>query len=167
MSGPELSLDPTRLDPEALPPATYHKVVGPALQVAAEVAAARGDPTLHADMPAMLALVELVTALAERWCAEHADEPGSEPLAGAAAAACVMVMQQAKLPETAIGQCLAALETAYAQLAAHAVTAPATPMVNAAWQAFEAGERGLAVGHLKRAAECIVAAIEAWQARVH
>lgn len=162
------ALHPRQLDPDALDPAAYHTVVGPSLQVAAEVAAARGDPTLHADMPAMLALIDLVSRLAEYWRTTHADDDRTgELLDGAPSAACVMVLQEAEMPPDAVGQCLAALETAYAQLAEHEVTEVANASVERAWQALQHDNRDAALAQLKQAAQQIVAAIEAWQAQVH
>ena len=118
------------LAPESIDSDTYYAVVGPALQAAAEIAAERGDPTLAADMPAMLALIELVGYLTAQYHDQnHAEDEAEDWLHGAPAAACVMVMQEAKLEQAAIGQCLAALEAAYAQLAEHQVTAPAVELI--------------------------------------
>lgn len=189
MAQPDDNLDPPRLDPgaldpEALDPRAYHAVVGPALKACADAAAARGDPTLHADMPAMLALIDMVRALARRWCAAHADEKRSAALLEAApAAACVMVLHEARLGDQAVGQCLAALETAYAQLLAHGVTAAAAPAIDEAWAALndgpednledgtddsvDDGARARAEDALARAAQHIIAAVEAWQGQRH
>jgi len=168
----ERHLDPAWLrdDPTGgLPHEAYHTTVGPALKVCADVAAKRGDPTLHGDMPSMLALIDLVNRLADHYRNDHPDEDDrhGEVLDGAAAAACVMVFQEAKLPADAIGQCLAALETAYAQLVEHEVTAEAEPLAAIAWQQFRDDDREAAVASLERAAQRVVAAIDAWQARVH
>lgn len=168
--------DSTRLDPEALAeeglsaldPQAYHAVVGPPLQVCAEVAAQRGDPTLHADMPAMLALIDLIARLADLYADTHGEAaPDRDVLDAAPAAACVMVLQEAKLDADAVGQCLAALETAYAQLAEHDVTQVARPQVAMAWEQLYDGDRDGALVSLKQAAQHIVAAIEAWQAKIH
>lgn len=162
------NLDPEQLDPDAMDPATYHTVVGPSLQVTAELAAARGDPTLHADMPAMLALIDLVARLAHHWRETHgADQRQDEVLDGAPAAACVMVLQEAGLGPDAIGQCLAALQAGYAQLAEHGVTEVATPLIDRAWEALQDERRDAALTDLDQAARRIVSAIEAWQAKVH
>lgn len=159
-------LDPRALDPEALDPKAYHAIVGPALQTAAEVAADRGDPTLAADMPAMLALIDLITCLA----GDYDGRTGyalDDLVNGAPAAACVMVMQEAKLGEEAIGQCLAALEAAYAQLAEHGVTAPARELISQGGRRLRQGERAAGLAYLKQATQKIVAAIEDWQKKVH
>lgn len=161
-------LDPETLDPEALDPAVYHTIVGPVLQVAADAAAKRGDPTLHADMPAMLALVDIVTRLAdlymETWPDSGAD---TEMLQGAPAAACVMVLQEAGLEAQAIGQCLAALETAYTQVHENNVIDDARPHVAMAWEHLADGQQEQARECLTRAAQTIIAAIEDWQVQVH
>lgn len=147
-------------------PAVYHAVVGPPLQVAAEVAATRGDPTLHADMAAMLALIDLVSRLSDHWRDKHPANTG-DGLNDAPAAACVMVLQEAKLPPDTIGQCLAALESAYATLLGDGVTNVAQQSVDRAWQALGNNKREDAIEHLKQGAQQIIAAIEAWQAKRH
>lgn len=162
------SLDPQGLDPDALDPDTYHMVVGPPLQVAAEIAAARGDPTLHGDMPAMLALIDLVSRLAEYWRAEHGTENQTDdPLADAPTAACVMVLQEAEMPPGTIGQCLAALESAYGSLLDEGVTDVAATAVERAWRALVNDHRDTAVEQLKQGGQQVVGAIEAWQAQLH
>jgi len=165
---PTRRLDPENLSPEAMDADAYHRVVGPALQVAAEVAAKRGHPTLHDDMAAMLALVEMVTRMADLY-AEHypnADVP-KQMLDNAATGACVMVFQQAKLPADAIGQCLAALETAYRQLHEQDVIDEARPFIAMAWSHFEDGQRDEAKHCLTQSTQRAIAAIEAWQTQVH
>lgn len=161
-------LDPEHLNPEAMEAEAYHRVVGPALQVAAEVAAKRGHPTLHDDMPAMLALVEMVTRLADLYAAYYPNadvEPGM--LDNAATGACVMVFQEAKLPADAIGQCLAALETAYQQLHEQEVIDEARPFIAMAWEHFQDDQRTEAKHCLTQSAQRTIAAIEAWQTQVH
>jgi len=156
------------LAPESIDSDTYYAVVGPALQAAAEIAAERGDPTLAADMPAMLALIELVGYLTAQYHDQnHAEDEAEDWLHGAPAAACVMVMQEAKLEQAAIGQCLAALEAAYAQLAEHQVTAPAVELILRGGLQLQAGERKLAIGTLKQATRIVVKAIEAWRESTH
>lgn len=165
---PKVTLDPKSQDPEALDPPIYHAVVGPPLQAAADVAAARGDPTLHADMPAMLALIDLITRFGGYWRAEnHYDDKIDELLTGAAASACVMVLQEAKMPPDNIGQCLGALESAYDSLLDDDVTDIAKNSADHAWQALKTDNRELAAAQLKQATQQIVAAIEVWQAQVH
>lgn len=161
-------LDPEQLDPQALDPETYHRVVGPALEVAADIAAKRGHPTLHDDMPAMLALVEMITRLADLFAEHHPDaERDTALLDNAATGACVMVFQEAKMPAESIGQCLAALETAYGQLYEHGVIDDARPFIAMAWEHLEDDQREEAKGCLKQASERTIAAIEAWQTQVH
>lgn len=167
-SDPARRLDPENLDAEAMDPDIYHIVVGPALQVAAEVAAKRGHPTLHDDMPAMLALVETVTRLADLYADNHPEHAGeAKMLENAATGACVMVFQQAEMPADAIGQCLAALETAYRQLHQHQVLEDARPFIAMGWSHLEDGEREPARGCLEQAATTMIAAVEAWQTQVH
>lgn len=160
MSSPQQQL------PDAIDADTYHAVVGPALQAAAEIAAERGDPTLAADMPAMLALIELVSGLSAQYSDAESDNP-QDWLHGAPAAACVMVMQEARLEQAAIGQCLAALEAAYSQLAEHEVTTAAQELIYRAGLQLQAGERKQAQATLKQATRSVVGAIEAWRESSH
>ncbi|MAS10442.1 hypothetical protein J7355_08365 [Endozoicomonas sp. G2_2] len=162
------ALDPEKLDPEALDPKTYHRVIGPALKAAADIAAKRGHPTLHDDMPAMLALVDMVTRLTDLFIEHYPKAARDEPmLENAATGACVMVFQQAKMPADAIGQCLAALETAYRQLYEHDVIDDARPFIAMAWEHLDDDQRDEAAQCLQQASERVIAAIEAWQTQVH
>lgn len=161
-------LDPETLDPDALDPGVYHSIVGPALQVTAETAAKRGDPTLHADMPAMLALVDIVTRLADLYADTYPDSgPDHAVLAGAPGAACVMVLQEAGLDSRAIGQCLAALKTAYTQIYEHDLMDGARPHVAMAWEQLTDDQPEQARASLAQGVQAIIAAIEDWQAQVH
>jgi len=161
-------LDPEQLDPDAMDTETYHAVVGPALQVAAEVAAKRGHPTLHDDMPAMLALVEMITRLADQFrdaYPERSTQP--DTLDNAATGACVMVFQEARMPADAVGQCLAALETAYRQLHEQEVLESARPFIAMAWSHIDDDDRVGARHCLEQATRHVIAAIEDWQAQTH
>ncbi|MDA3919605.1 MAG: hypothetical protein PF501_02810 [Salinisphaera sp.] len=161
-------LDPENLDPQALQPHAYHRTVGPALQVAAEVAAKRGHRRLYDDMPAMLALVEIVTRLSDLYAEHHGDTDASESmLDSAATGACVMVFQEAELPVDSIGQLLAALETAYRQLHEQAVIDDARPFIAMAWAHLDDDEREEGRHCLTQACQNIIVAIESWQEPVH
>lgn len=144
----------------------YHNIVGPALKAAADVAADRGDPTLAADMPCMLALIDMVSGLTNDYDA-HAGTTHADDIRQITAAACVMVMQEAGLEEAAIGQCLAALETAYKQLLRQAVTQDAGELVDNGGEFLRSGDREAGQAYLKQATQRIVAAIETWRERVH
>src|SRR5699024_7015891 len=158
---------PDPLDPAFLDPAVYHVVVGPALQVAAEVAAKRGDPTLHADMPAMLALIDLITHLAYLYTQTYPERPTDRAkLDEASAAACVMVLQEAEMEPFAIEQCLQALQAAYKQLYEHEVVEQARPFIAHAWEHLVDDQREQARACLTMAANTIIAAIENWREQV-
>lgn len=161
-------LDPEHLDPDALSPHAYHRIVGPALQVAAEVAAKRGHRQLFDDMPAMLALIEMVTRLADLYV-EHYPEVDTPQtiIDGAPTGACVMVFQEAELPADAIGQLLAALETAYRQLHEQAVIDDARPFIAMAWSHLDEDDRAEGKHCLTQACQNAIAAIENWQEQVH
>lgn len=161
-------LDPDNLDPEALQPHAYHRIVGPALQVAAEVAAKRGHKRLFDDMPAMLGLIEMVTRLADLYVDHYPDTVAHQAiLDSAATGACVMVFQEAELPADAIGQLLAALETAYRQLHEQAVIDDARPFIAMAWSHLDDDERDEGKHCLTQACQNVIAAIDNWQEQVH
>lgn len=161
-------VNPEALDLSALNQDAYHAVVGPALQVAAEAAAKRGDPTLHADMPAMLALVDISTHLAHLYLETYPDsDVDKSKLESAPAAACVMVLQEAEMEQDSVDQCLLALQKAYEQMYDQDVVSAARPFIAHAWEHLVDDQREQAHGCLTMAANTIIAAIEAWQSQVH
>lgn len=160
-------VNPETLDLDALGPDAYHTVVGPALRAAAEAAAKRGDPTLHADMPAMLALVDICSHLAHLYGESWPDSGISrDKLDGAPAAACVMVLQEAEMEPWAIEQCLGALQAAYRQMYEHNVVDEARPFIAHAWAHLVDDQREQAHGCLTMATHTIIAAIENWREQV-
>ncbi|HYW04726.1 MAG TPA: hypothetical protein VFA86_12375 [Gammaproteobacteria bacterium] len=153
-------------DIHSLDPQTYHQVVAPALQVAADTAASRGDPDLYNDMASMLALVAMVHRLSD--CLRAAEAPGEalqSALEQAPAGACVMVLQESGLDDAQVGDCLWALSTAYGQLTEQGVIGAERALVDDAWQHLRAGEREAAIGVLGLAAARVVAAIDGWEQR--
>lgn len=168
-SDKDTPLDPKAIDGQALDRATYNRVVGPALQAAADTAAKRGHKYLFDDMPAMLALVEMVTRLADMY-REHYPEAAADKatlIDNAATAACVMVFQEAELPTEATGQCLSALESAYRQVHEQSVIDAGTRYIAMAWSHLDDGERNEARHCLTQATEQIIAAIETWRGEAH
>lgn len=160
-------VSPETLDLNALSQDAYHAVVGPALQVAAEAAAKRGDPTLHADMPAMLALVDISSHLAHLYGETYHDSGvNQDKLDGAPAAACVMVLQEAEMEPWAIEECLGALQAAYKQMYENSVVDEARPFIAHAWEHLVDGQREQAHGCLTMATHTIIAAIENWREQV-
>jgi len=161
-------LPPDTPDPAALDANVYHTIVGPALRVAAEVAAKRGDPTLHADMPAMLALIDIITHFAHLYRQTHFDLGNDDSmLEGTPAAACVMVFREAEMDPYATRQCLGALEAAYKKLYEQDVISAARPFIAHAWEHLMDDQREPAHACLVMAANTIVTAIENWQSQVH
>lgn len=158
-------LDPEAIDGQALDRATYNRVVGPALQAAAETAAKRGHKYLFDDMPAMLALIEMVTRLADLYREHYPDATGEKTtlIDNAATAACVMVFQEAELDPVAIDQCLVALETAYRQVHEHSVIDDSARYIAMAWSHLDDDQRDQARHCLIQSTEQIIAAIEVWQ----
>jgi hypothetical protein len=154
------------LQEDALSSTEYQMIVAPSLKVAAELAARRGDPTLQADLPAMLALIYLVTGLAGFYREEWADLSGGankEALQAAPMAACVMVLKQAGLDEAASNQCQQALQGAYKLTIDAELGWTAKGHIETAWRHITNDKRDLALASLNSAAEQLVAAIEVWE----
>ncbi len=151
-------------DINSLDPETYHRVVAPALQVAAEVAAGRGDPQLYNDMASMLALMALVAGLCECLRADgECDDGTQQALAQAPMGACVMVLQESALADAQINDCLWALSAAYAQLSEQGVIGSERRLVRDAWAHLHQDERVAARGVLGLAAAAVVAAVDDWE----
>ncbi len=169
MSDNDSTVDPDQLDPNALPPHVYHRTVGPALEIVADIAAKRGHKHLFDDMPAMLALVDIVTRLADSYQTFHPDMPDSHRplLEGAATAACVMVFQQAKLEPETTRQLLSALEAAYKRLHEEDVIDGAARFSAMAASYLDQDDREQAKHCLKQASQQVIASIEAWQETSH
>ncbi|RLA24161.1 MAG: hypothetical protein DRQ61_01745 [Gammaproteobacteria bacterium] len=154
------------LQENALNSTEYQMIVAPSLKVAAELAARRGDPTLQADLPVMLALIYLVTGLAGFYREEWADLSGGtneKALKSAPMAACVMVLKQAGLDEVSTNQCQQALQGAYQQTLDAELGWTAEGHIETAWRHMTNDKRDLALASLNSAAEQLVAAIEIWE----
>ncbi len=154
------------LQENALSSTEYQMIVAPSLKVTAELAARRGDPTLQADLPVMLALIYLVTGLAGYYREEWADLSGGtneEALQAAPMAACVMVLKQAGLDEAASNQCQKALQGAYQMTLDAELGWTAKGLIETAWRHITNDKRDLALASLNSAAEQLVAAIEVWE----
>lgn len=149
----------------SLPPAEYHLIVAPVLQVTAETAAARGDPDLFNDMPSMLALMALVRALGEcyRQQAPDAAETLHEAIEAAPMGACLMALHRGELDESQIKDCSWALEKATTQLVEAGVLGRERPLAADALRLLMSGDRDGARELLKRAAIGIVMDIDRWE----
>ena len=165
----DTATDPDQLDPNALPPHIYHRTVGPGLEVVADIAAKRGHKYLFDDMPAMLALVDIVTRLADSYQTFHPDTAADHQavLDGSATAACVMVFQEARLDAETTRQLLGALEAAYARLQQDDVIEGGARFSAMAASYLDRDDREPAKHCLKQAAQHVIAAIEAWQDTKH
>lgn len=143
----------------------YHRIVSPALQVTAELAAVRGDPELYNDMASMLALRAIVTTLGEFYLEDNANAPETTRAAIKAApeAACTMVLERAELDNKQFSECLWALDAAEKQLAAAQVFGKEREPARAAWRELESGNRDNAVARLKFAAGALVGDIDNWE----
>lgn len=146
-----------------LAPHDYNRLVAPALEVSAKLAASRGDPYLYNDMPCMLALMSLITGLVECYRTDGGAAP-ADTLARTPLAACWMVLHESDLSEAQVNDCLRALEAAHEQLTAAGVIGPERERIASAWHDFEQGESKRASGQLRLAASQVAQAVDAWEA---
>lgn len=154
-------------DIAGLSPSEYHHVVGPALKIAAEVAATRGDPMLLNDMASMLALLHITSVLGKCELSAPSGAPDAsarEVIANAPRGACVMVLREGQLEREAINDCLQALEQAHAMLEADGVFNDYDEPISRAWHHLNDGQNHTAEHVLKRTATNLVAAIDRWEA---
>ncbi|HET6655261.1 MAG TPA: hypothetical protein VFH57_03350 [Gammaproteobacteria bacterium] len=149
----------------SLPAAEYHRIVAPVLQVTAEIAAVRGDPDLFNDMPSMLALMTLVTALADCYLQQNPGEADavSEAVKAAPTGACLMVLNRGEMEQAQINDCIWALQAGMTQLVEARVLGRERKLAQDAWQLLADGDRDGAVERLKRAATGIVMDIDQWE----
>ena len=149
-----------------LTPAEYQLLAAPALQVAAEQAARRGDPHLFNDMPSMLALLGMVSALLHAYL--EALPPDASPrdvLEAVPMTVCALVFTETGLEAPVVEQCLRALSAAYLQLLRQGALGPQDAYVDKAYGEFMAGTREVGIQYLRQAAFAMVAAVEAWEGR--
>lgn len=148
-----------------LPPGEYALLVSPVLQVAAKVAAVRGDPDLYNDIASMLALKAIVEALGECYLHQHPDAPASmaRAIEIAPMGACVMVLEHADLSSAQIGDCTWALQAATRQISDAGVLGGEQALVWEAWQLLSAGDHDKGIGKLMLAVTHIVDAVDAWE----
>lgn len=154
--------DQTELD--ALSATTYYAVVGPALKAAASVAARRGYPTLHDDLPCMIALIELVTRLADLYVEHDPNQTERDTLAAAPLGAAAMVLREAEVDQSSIELMTDALANAHARVHQAAVIDDPRPTVAMAWSYLADAERDTADRYLQRSVLAIAEAIDTWEA---
>jgi hypothetical protein len=145
----------------------YHLLAAVPLQAAAEIAAQRGDPHLFNDMPAMLALLAMVTTLTHAYLEGgqvFLRRSPASPLEAAPVAVCALVFSESNLEASEVETCLRALSTAYFQLLQEGVLGPQDAYVDKAFEALLAGDRVTALQFLKRATSAMASAIDAWEA---
>lgn len=159
-------------DPGALPPAIYYASVGPALKATADVAARRGYPTLHDDLPCMIALVELVTQLInlylesglESGLGNEDDTSMDTQLETAPLGAAAMVLREAELDAETIEVMIDALAAAHKRVRGEGVMDDPRPAIAMAWSYLADNERDTADHYLQRGTLAIAEAIDAWEA---
>ncbi|NNC24206.1 hypothetical protein HKX42_10210 [Salinisphaera sp. USBA-960] len=155
--------DATQTDADGLSPAAYHATVGPALKATAEVAAKRGYPTLHDDLPCMIALIELVTRLADLYTENNQASAEHDKLAAAPQGAAIMVLREADLDAASIEVMTNALAAADTRVREQMVIGDPRPTVAMAWSYLNDNERDAADRYLQRSVLAIAQAIDAWE----
>ncbi|MGH8371326.1 MAG: hypothetical protein ACRETO_01175 [Gammaproteobacteria bacterium] len=146
----------------------YRLLAAVPLQAAAEIAAQRGDPQLFNDMPTMLALLAMVTALTHAYLNRSSVFPQRSPdpaLEAAPVAVCALVFSESNLEPSEVETCLRALSSAYLQLLRQGVLGPQEAYVEKAFESLLAGKRVTALQSLKQAAYAMTGAIDAWEAK--
>ncbi|MGH8399468.1 MAG: hypothetical protein ACRESU_00055 [Gammaproteobacteria bacterium] len=146
----------------------YQLLAAVPLQVAAEIAAQRGDPQLFNDMPAMLALLAMVTTLTHAYLNRQPVFTRRSPdttLEAAPVAVCALVFSESNLEPSEVRACLEALSSAYLQLLRQGVLGPQDAYIEKAFESLLAGDRAIALQTLKRAAYATIRAIDAWEER--
>lgn len=154
--------------PEGLFPEEYQAVVAPAMQAAAELAAARGDPYLYNDLACMLALMVMVRDLADLYQDQWGplgQTSGAEAFTAAPMAACVMVLSEYEVEPKSIESMTLALSQAYEQIAADNVFGPERVTIQKAWDARNDCAIDRANAYMRQAAAATAAAIDAWEGR--
>ena len=153
---------------DGLLPEEYQAVIAPAMQAAAELAAARGDPYLYNDLACMLTLMVLVRDLADlyqdQWGA-LGQTSSATVFAAAPKAACVMVMTEYEIEPLSIQSMTAALERAHKQISRDNVFGPERVQIQKAWDARSANNIESAKAFMRQAATATAQAIDAWEGR--
>ena len=146
-------------DAGLLTPAEYSLLAAPALQTAAELAAQRGDPHLYSDMPSMLALLGMVSAMVHAYL-EGAPEDASprSVLEAAPLAVCALVFTESGLDADQVADCLRALSAAYLQLLRLGALGPQDAYVDRAFRELVSAQRPAAMQSLKLAAHAMAGA---------
>lgn len=145
----------------------YNLLAAVPLQAAAEVAAQRGDPQLFNDMPAMLALLAMVSSLSYAYLTRPTVFLRRSPdtaLEAVPIAVCALVFSESNLEPQEVESCLSALAAAYLQLLREGILGPQDAYIEPAFDLLQAGERAMALQTLKRAVHAITHAIDAWEA---
>ncbi|HEV7166291.1 MAG TPA: hypothetical protein VGO35_12995 [Gammaproteobacteria bacterium] len=153
--------------PGMLTPAEYQLLAAPALQVAAEMAAQRGDPHLYNDMASMLALLGMVSALVHAYLEDEAKPGDASPqpvLEAAPLAVTALVFTESGLEVAEVDACLKALSVAYLQLLKLGILGPQDAYVEKAYRELSRGERPAGGQSLKQAAFAMARAVDAWEA---
>lgn len=154
------------IDPDWVNSLEYKTLVAPALKVGAATAASRGEPWLATDLASMIAVLHLVRLLVTRYDEEwgglgEASPP--ETLAKVPEAALAMVLKEAEFEPSAVGDCIDAVQRAYAVLRNESVIPETEPMVDAAWRALTGNDEVSAETLLGAVAGNVVSAVDAWE----
>jgi hypothetical protein len=145
----------------------YQLIAAPALQIAAQVAAQRGDPYLYNDMPSMLALLGMVSGLTHAYLQRQPSPfPEMSPrqvLETAPLAVCALVFTESGLSALQVQDCLRALSAAYLQLLRQGVLGPQDAYVDKAFRQLLEGNRPAAERTLRQAALSMARGVENWE----
>jgi hypothetical protein len=151
-----------------LTPDEYLTLVAPVLETCATLAAERGDPTLHADLPSMLAVTVLIDGLAELHRAARrplGQGPAAEVYGELPFAVAVMVLLENGIEPPRLAQMETALRAIHARIVGAAGAAGTLPppavLVAPAWALILEGRGSEARAALRLAAREVMALVEA------
>jgi len=146
----------------------YRLFAAPALKVAAEVAASRGDPDLYNDMASMLALMVMVSTLTQAYLSCRGQFPAAstvETLEAGPMTVCALVFTRSALGPAEVKNCLQALSAAYQMLLQEGVLGPQNAYVEKAFVELRAKRLAAAHRLLLQAAHAMVKAVDDWEKR--
>lgn len=149
-------------------PHEYEIVVAPCLQVAAELAASRNDPTLYNDLASMLALRELVREVSSCYLMDMAaigQHSSNSQFEHAPIAVSAMVLEEFDVPAEHITPMLNALERAEAMLNEEAVAIAQNGIVEQAYLDLKRDRYDRGMNALTTAGSLMVAIIDEWEQR--
>lgn len=147
----------------SLSPEDYQTLVAPVLEVCANLAASRGDPTLYNDLPSMVALVQLTKGLASLHYTARAplgQAPEAAIYTDLPLAVAVMVLAEHGIEPPLLDQMAGALLVIAQRLDESDLLPPPAVLVSPAWAAMLGGQVAQIHLTLRQAGSQVIAAVQ-------